>query len=346
MSGTVNIGIIGAGFGQQVHVPAFRKVPGCKVYAICASRLERARSAAQKFEISLSTSNWREVIADANIHAVSLAVPPPLQAEIALAAVKAGKHIFCEKPLALNADQGREIVEAAAQAGVVHAIDFIFPEIAAWQKAREIIQGSALVRIRHIALTWRVETYSYGAGARSLNWKKRAAEGGGTLNNFVSHTVYYLEWLFGRINKVAARFGPRETEVEARVDSWVEFAAGFHGTVSVAADSFLGPGHRLEVYGDNGTLVLDNPTSDYARGFRLSTATRPGKELSPVPVSGDDDQPDGRIYPVSQIAGRFIASIRSGGSLTPNLKDGLRAQVLLDALRLAARNGSWQALRS
>jgi predicted dehydrogenase len=260
--------------------------------------------------------------------------------------VQTGKHIFCEKPLALNAGQAQEIASAANQAHVVHAMDFIFPEIAAWRKAREILQSSVLGRIRHVALTWRVETYSYGAGAQSLNWKKRAADGGGTLNNFVSHTVYYLEWLFGRMNKFAARFGPADVEVEARVDAWVEFEAGFSGTVCVAADSFLGPGHKLEVYGDNGTLVLDNPTSDYGRGFKLSTATRPSKELSPVAISSDDNEPDGRVYPVSQIAGRFIAAINSGGSLTPNLNDGLRAQILLDALRLAARAGSWQAVSS
>lgn len=346
MSGTVNIGVIGTGFGQQVHVPAFRKVPNCRVQVICASRLERAQSTAHKLEIPRSTNNWREIIDDPEIHAVTLAVPPSVQGEIALAAVRAGKHVFCEKPLALNSGQAQQIVAAAEKAGVVHAMDFIFPEIAAWQKAKEIIEKSTFGPIRHIALTWRVETYSYGAGAHSLNWKKKASEGGGTLNNFVSHTVYYLEWLFGRVSKVAAHFGPSDGEVEARVDAWVEFVAGFPGTVSVAADSFLGPGHKLEVYCDDGALVLHNPTSDYGRGFRVFTARRPAKELLPVTVSGDDNQPDGRIYPVSKIATRFIAAIKSGGSIRPGLNEGLRAQVLLDALRLAARTGSWQTVRS
>jgi predicted dehydrogenase len=342
MPGPVIIGVVGAGFGQQGHVPAFQASPDCEVRAICALPLEHAREVARKLRIPKATGDWRELVADPDIHALTLAVPPALQAEIALAAAQAGKHLFCEKPLALNVSQAQSILTAARQAKIVHAMDFLFPEIAAWQKARELLQSSAIGRIRHAALTWRVETYAYRA--KSDGWKTHQAAGGGTLNNFASHTFYYLEWLLGRMEKVCARLTPREAEVEARVDAWVEFAAGFSGTVAIAADAFLGPGHRLEVYGDSGTLVLDNATPDYARGFKLFLGTRAAPELTAVEAAGDDSHADGRVYPVSRIAGRFIQAIRSSGTAVPNLEDGLRVQVLLDALRLADRSGSWQAV--
>ena len=342
MRGPVTIGIVGAGFGRQGHAPAFQASPGCEVRAICALPLEHARQAAQALGIPLATDDWRELVADPGIHALTLAVPPSLQTEIALAAAQAGKHLFCEKPLALNVSQAQGILTAARQSKIVHAMDFLFPEIAAWQKAQELLRSSAVGRIRHAALTWRVETYAYRSQAD--NWKTRAATGGGTLNNFASHTFYYLEWLLGRIEKVCARLAPREAEVEARVDAWVEFAAGFSGTVSIAADAFLGPGHRLEVYGDSGTLVLDNATTDYARGFKLSLGTRAEPRLATIEAADADSHADGRVYPVSRIAGRFIQAIRSGQTATPNLEDGLRVQVLLDALRFADHTGSWQAV--
>jgi predicted dehydrogenase len=342
MRGPVTIGIVGAGFGQQVQAPAFRSLPGCEVRVICAQPLERAQQAARTLGIPKATDDWRELVADPNLPALALAVPPSVQAEIAVAAAQAGKHLFCEKPLALNVSQAQNILAAARQANIVHAMDFIFPEINAWQKARELLRSSALGRIRHAALTWRVETYAYRAKADG--WKTRAASGGGTLNNFASHTFYYLEWLLGRIEKVSARLAPRDAEVEARVDAWIEFAAGFSGAVSIAADAFLGSGHRLEVYGDSGALVLENATTDYARGFKLSLGTRAAPRLSALETAEEGSHADGRVYPVSRIAGRFIEAIRSGQTVVPNLEDGLRVQVLLDALRLAHRSGSWQAV--
>jgi predicted dehydrogenase len=342
MQDKVTIGIVGAGFGSQVHVPAFRASPRCEVRAICAKRKERARDTAAKLNIPKSTDDWRELVADPDIQALALAVPPSVQAEIALAAARAGKHLFCEKPLALNANQAREIVAVSRQSGIVTAMDFIFPEIAAWQKARELVQSPAIGRIRHVALTWRVETFRYSQNWHPPGWKQRAAEGGGTLNNFASHTMHYLEWLFGRMENVCARLSPSNAEVEARADVWVEFAAGFPGAVSIAADAFLGPGHRLEVFGDAGTLVLENPAKDYARGFQLFLGTRSNPTLVPFVASGDDENSDGRVYPVSRIACRFVDAILGGKGSFPNLDDGLRVQELLDALRLANRTGSWQ----
>jgi predicted dehydrogenase len=344
MEGPVNIAIVGTGFGQQVHGPVFRSIGGCKIHSICAKNLERAQHAAQSLDIPKATNDWRQLVNDPDVQALALAVPPALQAEIALAAAQAGKHIFCEKPLALNIDQARKIVDAANKTGIVHAIDFIFPEIPAWQKARELLGACAVGNIRQVVLTWRTETYTYRT--KSHNWKTALAEGGGTLNNFASHTLYYLEWLFGPIKKASAYLSPAAEEVEARVDAWFEFGAGFPATVSIAADAFLASGHRLEVYGETGTLVLENTTSDYARGFRLFLGDRKAGKLLQVEVPFEDASKDGRIYPVSQIAGRFIQAIHQGGKVTPNLAHGARVQTLIDTLRLAHQNGPWQAVGS
>jgi predicted dehydrogenase len=329
----ISLGIVGAGFGQQVQVPAFRLSPQCEVVAICASRRERAEQAARTLGIPQATDDWRDLVTAPDIQALALAVPPSLQAEIALAAARAGKHLFCEKPLALNAGQAREILAAARHSEIVHAMDFIYPELASWRKAREL---------RHVALTWRVENYTYRNRVQS--WRTASASGGGTLNNFASHTFYYLEWLFGPIARLCARFGPPRAEVEARVDAWLEFAGGFTGTIAVAADAFLGSGHRLEVYGEDFTLVLENSGADYARGFQVLIGTRAAPQLAPVATEDDAAQADGRVFPVSRIAGRFLQAIPARAAVRPNIEDGLRVQQLLDAVQLAQQSGSWQAI--
>jgi predicted dehydrogenase len=340
MTPPVTIGLVGVGFGRQVHAPAFRVDPRCEFRAVCASSLERAQHAAAALGVPRAYGDWRELLADPEIQAVALAVPPAAQAGIALAAVRAGKHVFCEKPLALNTAQAREILAAAETTRVAHAMDFIFPEIPAWRRARELLP--AVGRVRQVALTWRLETYAYRA--RLQNWKMSPESGGGTLNNFASHTFYYLEWLFGPATRLAATLRPGPPSADAGVELWLEFAAGFSATVSIAADTFLGPGHCLEIYGDDGALRLENKTADYANGFALALGTRAGGKLEPVALPADTGAADGRIAAVARIASRFLDAILSGLPVTPGLRDGLRVQQLIDATREAARTGAWQTL--
>jgi predicted dehydrogenase len=109
--------------------------------------------------------------------------------------------------------------------------------------------------------------------------------------------------------------------------------------------SYLGSGHRLEFYGEDGTLVLANSTPDYMRGFVVSHARRPAKALEPVPVETDTrDQrfpAEARIAPVSRLASRFLDAIEKRTQAQPGVAEGYRAQVLLDAVRRSHSLGRW-----
>jgi predicted dehydrogenase len=334
----LSVGVIGVGFGKQVHVPAFRSERRCVVTGIGASSSEKARLAAKELCLDSFYGDWRSLLENSEIQAVSIAVPPPLQAKIAVAAVRAGKHIFCEKPVAGNFQNACDVFSAAESAGVVHAVDFIFPEIPAWQAARERIPELGV--IRHVALSWRVETYAFRA--KLDNWKTDSKKGGGTLNNFVSHVFYNLEWLFGPIAKITARLSPNPPVCEARVDAGIEFSAGFPASVSVAADAFLGAGHCLEIFGENGSLRLENRTSDYAHGFTLEVGTRKSGRMERVEVPDASEFLDGRIQATAKIVSRFIDAIYSGTKTTPNLREGLRVQRLMEIAREAHNSSRWQ----
>ena len=345
MPSLIRIGVVGLGFAQQVLIPAFRSDSRCVVAGICARRFDRAGQVAQNLGIPRAYRDSREMIADPGLAALAIAAPPAVQAGIALEAARAGKHLFCEKPLALDAAGAAHIIAAARAARIAHAIDFEFPELDAWQKARRVIQAGTLGKLRQAVLNWRVESYSYRAQT-GPSWKTQAGPGGGTLNNFGSHAFYNLEWLFGPIRRLAARFSRHETETEARVDLWAETAGGLPLNAAIAADAYLGPGHCLEIYGDAGSLRLENATADHLRGFTLRVATRSRAEYERLPTDEDPGGQDGRILPVSRLVRRFLDAIESNGQVTPSLVDGMRVQFLLDAARAAARAGSWQEVAS
>ncbi|MFI5097378.1 MAG: Gfo/Idh/MocA family protein [Candidatus Acidiferrales bacterium] len=341
MTPPVRIAVIGTGFGQKVHVPAFRADDRCEVVAICAATPQSAARAAEQAGIPQAYGDVHEMLATAQIDAVSIAVPPAAQPQLVIEAAKAGKHVFCEKPLATEREAAAEALAAVERAGVTHAIDFIFPEISSWQRARSVLREGKLGKLRHAALTWRVETYAFAAGLDS--WKTQSQCGGGAVNNFLSHSLYYLEWLLGPFARVAAQILPRDSRRNARVDAWFETESQCSVTASIANDAFLGSGHRLEIYGERGSLVLSNTTNDYITGFTLSVGTRESRSLS-TELSEPPSGADGRIEAVSKIARRFLDAILSGTPVTPNLAHGVRVQHLIAKVCAADETGTWQSV--
>jgi len=337
----LRVGVIGVGFGQRVHVPAFRADARCRVVAICCRNREHAARMAEQLEVANAYGDARQMLASGELDAVSIAVPPVLQPELLIAAAEAGKHVFCEKPLAADLPTAERALAAVRKSGVVHAMDFIFPEIPAWQQARSVLAAGTLGKLRHAVVSWRMESYALAHGLES--WKTRSAEGGGTLSNFASHSLYYLEWLLGPVTRLAARLTPREAAGEVRVDAWLELASGCSVGLSVAADAFLGPGHRLEIYGEQGTLLLENCTTDYVNGFALSVGTRETGGLATRPTERFPHV-DGRIGAASSIVRRFIDAILANTTVDPNLAHGLRVQQLMAAARAADRSGCWQSV--
>lgn len=319
----IRVGVVGLRFGAQVHVPAFRANAGCDIVAIAGRDGDRAASIAHQLDIPQSYGDWRSLLALADVDAVSLAVPPEEQASIIPEAARLGKHVFCEKPLAATVHDAEFAAESVRHARVVHAMDFIFPELSAWQFVRQLLRDGAIGAPRHFSYAWRVQTFSSRTAADS--WKTRTAAGGGAAGNFLSHVVFNIEWLFGELVSLDALPRHRGVSAQSFSDCVVSLAAGIHGVISISTDAYLGEGHEVRIYGQSGTLVLRNPTSDYAEGFEVAVGTRQSGHLERahhVPSSGRD----GRIEPVSRIAGRFLDAIRTKKQMTPNLDDGVRIQ--------------------
>jgi predicted dehydrogenase len=339
----IRLGIVGCNFGRAVLLPAFRIDPRCRVEALAGTVFSKTQEIAQSESIDQAFGDWRAITDHPNLDAVAIAVPPTLQPEIAIRALKAGKAVFAEKPLAANLETARAMRDQANASGRPVMIDFEFCELPAWQRAKALIDDGVLGTLRYVAVTWHVENYA--TRMRLKSWKTDGANGGGALGNFVSHCFYYLEHFCGSIADISATlFGlpGEEPPSESSASLAGTFTSGAGYMLSMSAASYLGSGHRIEFYGEDGTLVLSNQTSDYMRGFELLHARRPAAALERVDVPDPDDTryPDGRIAPVARLAKRFIDAIETGAPAIPGASEGFRVQELIHLARISHQNGS------
>jgi len=308
------VGIVGLGYGQSVHLPAWRSHPEVEVLGLCGR----------------DPLKWSEMLRDERVQIVSLSVPPLEQPALICQAAAAGKHVFCEKPVGGDLQGAVAALQAVRQAGVCHGVDFLFRALPAWKAARAALPS--LGRLSHAHLSWFLESRAF-RGADEGNWKVSPQKGGGALFNFASHTLHYLEWFFGRVGRLCA-----QTRGGAGADLLLQFGSGLHVAASFSADSFHGSGHRLEVYGTEGRLLLANNSGDFARGFQAELCLR---SKDPEMLFADEaGTGDGRIAPVGELTGRLLHCVRTGESDAelPNLGHGLRVQQLLEA----AFKGGWQ----
>jgi predicted dehydrogenase len=338
----IGVGIVGCNYGRTVLLPAFRTDPRCGVVALAGTDAARTAELARAANIARGLGDWRALVEDRAVAAVAVAVPPDLQPEVARAALALGKPVFAEKPLAADLAGAAAMLEAARKVGRPTVIDFNFPELPAWRRAKEMLEGGAVGRLRHVVVTWNVENAA--TRLRLASWKTRGGGGGGLLGNFVCHCFHYLEWFCGPIAGLGGRVFPLPGgDAESSLALAIAFASQAGGSLQMSCASFLGSGHRIEFYGEDGTLVLANPTADYFRGFELLHARRGLQSLQPVAIGeADGDQStDSRVAPVARLVRRFIDACERGGSPWPGFAEGYRAQCLIDAARRAHGCGRW-----
>src|SRR5215467_11042769 len=338
----IGIGVVGCNYGRTVLVPAFRTEARCEVVALAGSDAARTAELARAADVARGFGDWRALVDDRAVTAVAIAVPPELQPEIAQRALDLGKPVFAEKPLAVDLAGAQAMLASARRCGRPTAVDFNFPELASWRRAKTMLEGGTLGRLRHVVVTWNVENHATRARIRS--WKTHGDGARGLLGNFACHCLYYLEWFCGPISGLGGRmFSLPGSDADASIALAIAFASGAGGSLQMSCASFLGSGHRIEFYGEDGTLVLANPTADYFRGFVLTQARRGDKALQPVAVEdfGAEAVPDPRIVPVSRLVSRFIGACLDGGDPAPGFAEGYRVQCLLDAARRAHCCGRW-----
>lgn len=332
----INIGIIGTGFGSKVHIPGFKKTPSFRILGIAGRSIEKTSKIAKENNIPLSFSSWRKMILDPRIQAVSIAVPPAFQREIATFAAKNKKHILCEKPLASSVKDAKKIVKAVSRAGVIGAVDFEFRYIPEIIELKKLLLKKTIGEIRHINIAWL--TGGRAGSNISLGWQNSKKQGGGTLLAFGSHTLDYIEFLFGRIKSVSASLSVAKKNGATAEDTCdIILELGNRTTASISISNVL-PGahhHIIEVYGSNGNLrMINKQTNSPNSKFELFHFTEDsGREsrlsVSPLPKTNGLDS---RLSMFLGVTRAFAEAIQNKKRGFPSITDGLRAQTILEAV--------------
>jgi len=349
----MRIGIIGAGnAARNIHLPGFRLCADAEVAAVC----DADAGAAKATGVAETVGDYRDLIGRADIEAVVVATPNFLHREIVLAALGAGKHVLCEKPLALNAGEAQEMLHAAEASGKVHMTAFTYRFTPAVQYARRLIERGELGELRTVRAA-----YLMALSGRLLGWRsqKRLA-GSGVLADIGSHLVHLAQFLAGDIRTLTAAQRGFQHDPAPDVEDWIsflaEFASGACGTLEI---SRVAPGRGadvseemfIELYGTEGSIVfsLQDPWGLMAAlGEEARDPAKPLRRYEVPPeflkLTGsprDVMAHDRRLGYRYDQAFQFVESVKLRKTRAPSFADGVRCQAVLDAALESAQTRRW-----
>ncbi|TCD17521.1 Gfo/Idh/MocA family oxidoreductase [Lelliottia amnigena] len=193
----INVGIIGSGFIGPAHIEALRRLGFVQVVALCDGTLEQAQEKAQALNIPHAYGNVEELLAHPDLHVVHNCTPNHLHAQINRQILRAGKHVFSEKPLCMTPEEAHELVELAEQAGVVHGVSFVYRQFAMVRQAQSMMREGSLGRLfashGSYLQDWMLLDTDY-------NWRVDAALGGASraVADIGSHWCDTVQFITGR----------------------------------------------------------------------------------------------------------------------------------------------------
>ena len=205
------VGVIGTSWASRVPLPTFASYEGIELAAICSGRMERAEEAAERFGARIAVDDYRALVESADVDIVYIGAPVRLHREMALAASAAGKHVLCEKPLALDATEAREMLEAAREAAVAHVTSFFVRPFESHQYVKQLVASGAIGEPRQLSVT-----HFPGWERGAWSWLDSAEQGGGHLGAVGSHYIDLARDWLGEFASVSAQLRTWIGEAEDR----------------------------------------------------------------------------------------------------------------------------------
>jgi predicted dehydrogenase len=323
----VTWGILGVSthYRLRVHAPLSRSAE-LTVRAIASRSAERAREAAASFAIPRAYGSYEELLADREVEAVYIPLPNHLHAAWVKKAADAGKHVLCEKPFALNAEEAAEAVDHARRRGVLLMEAFMYRLHPQWQRAREILRTGELGAVHAVHTIF---TY---ANLDPANIRNIAEAGGGALYDIGCYAVSASRFLLDREPlRVAAlvRRDPRFS-TDALASAILDFG-GARALFTVGTQTF--PFQRVQVFGSSGALTVTLPFNAYPDvPEELVVQTSIGTRTIALAVA---DQ-YGLLFEA------FSRAVRAGGPVPTDPADAVANMKVLDAVTRSERSGGWE----
>jgi predicted dehydrogenase len=376
----LNVGLIGCGFMGRAHSNAYRKVgnffelqyqPVLK--AICDSNEEKAKAHAAKWGFESIETDWKTLIARDDIDLIDICLPNNVHAEVAIAAAKAGKMIFCEKPLARDGQEAEGMVKAIEAAKVPNFVSFNYRRIPAVTLAKRLIEEGRLGRIFHYRAKflqdWTISK-DVPQGGDAL-WRLDAkAAGSGVTGDLLAHCIDTALWLNGSIDQVSAM---TETFVKERVhqatgklqkveidDACAVLARFANGSLATFESTRYARGHKalytFEINGEHASIAWDLHDLHRLEYFdhRDEGKIRGWHSIHVTDHGGEHPYMDKWWVPgliigyehsfVHQLAD-FLEGLASGKPASPTFRDALETQYVCDAILHSAKTGAWEKVK-
>jgi predicted dehydrogenase len=343
----------------QNHLPGLALCKNVKVTALCDSNPATLETARQQTGAAIASANWEEIVQRDDVHAVIIATPNFTHHPIALAAIAAGKHVLCEKPLGLDLAQTLEMARAADAAGVRHMTAFTYRFVPAMRYLAHLVARGDLGQPWHYR-SCRLQDW----GTRNLGWRQvKKLAGTGELGDMLSHRIDFAHLLVGPMRRIVANVGnltPVRDGKPNDTDDWVAILAEFqNGASGVLESSKLASGRNeswksLDAVEINGSEASFSFTTGSWDTLQTGKAGGPGFESITIPreffVWPGSPRDPGAGNPLITFrydqAYEFIAAIREGRPCVPSFHEGARAQAVMDAALHSAETRAWVDLEA
>ena len=380
----IGIGMVGAGFMAKAHSIAYAgmpmffwpapSIPLKKTIVDVDEQL--AKEGREKFGFERYSTDWRDLINDPEINVIDICTPNNSHAQIALAAAKAGKHILCEKPLAMNAAQAKEMYLAAKKANVVTMVAFNYRKTPAIQLAKKYIDEGAIGEILDFRSTY-LQDWSADPDS-PLSWRfQKNICGTGALGDIGTHVVDICRFLVGEFSRVNARMatyinkrpkqsGPQDmlgsgktemikeygsVDVDDQCCFMVECENGAFGTIEATRNAWGRKNYiTIEIHGTKGSIFFNY---DYRDELKVCFSDDPNDRMGFRTIITGPDHPYGEnLWPIPALGigytetkiiecYEFLSAISDNTEASPNFKDGYAIELISDAVCKSAEIKDW-----
>ena len=363
----LSIGLIGSGFMGKAHVFGFAtaqkvfNIPAkLNLHTLADVNKQAAKAAADEFGFTNSTDNWRELVQNPEIDIIDITAPNALHKEMALEAISAGKHVYCEKPLAPLVSDALEMTNAAEKMGVKTQVGFNYLCNPMITLAKEMIAAGELGEIR----SYRgIHAEDYMSNANDSFTFRHDPAGGGALADLGSHALATAEFLLGEIKEVMGDCinliserpdiggGNRAVQVDDIGRAFVRFSNGASGYIE---GNWVATGrkmqHDFEIHGSKGALFFSQERLNELHFYSLNDAI--GRHGFRKIEAAPDHHPYGNfcVAPGHQIGFNDLKAIEIAGYLNAiigtgpeqfSFRQGMRIQHLIEAIQKSSKTNRW-----
>lgn len=383
---TINVGMVGYKFMGKAHSNAFRKMgmffdPDCDVHmkAICGRDEKWVKNAAEKFGWEGYETDWKKLVGRDDIDLIDITTPSNFHKEIAIAAAENGKNVFCEKPLALNLADAREILAAVRKAGVKHQVGFNYRFCPAIRLARQMIDEGRLGKIFHFRGMYLQDFIIDPEFPRIWRLEKKIA-GSGSLGDLGAHVIDLARYLVGDLVQV---IGQSRTFIKERplvesmtglsgkaaddsprgivdVDDATMFFGEFeNGAMCTIEATRFAQGHKndlsFEINGEKGSIRFFLPRLNELEFFD-ATADAGLQGFTVIQVSESIHPYWAHWWPAAHVIGyehtfvhemfEFVQAIARDTATSPDFEDGMKCSLVLEAVEKSIEERQWVRLDS